>query len=102
MCPRSSEAKRYWDQIPYDLDVLITRGPPFGILDQVAPGGAHLGYEELLKSVEQKKPEVHLFGHIHGGAGTIENGATRVVNAAYLNEQYKPLKSAGKVRVVDL
>ena len=71
MYPRGSGAK-YWDQIPYGLDVLITHGPPFGILDQVARGSEHLGCAELLESVEQKKPRVHLFGHIHGGAGTFE------------------------------
>ena len=96
MYPRGSAAKRYWDQIPYGLDVLITHGPPLWILDQVAPGAPHLG------CAEEKKPKVHLFGHIHGGAGTFENGATRFVNAAYLNEQYKPLKPAGEVRIVDL
>jgi len=41
---------------------------------------------ELLKAVEAKKPKVHIFGHIHGGAGTFENGVTRFINAAYLNE----------------
>ena len=102
MYPRGLGAKRYWDQIPYGLDVLITHGPPFGILDQVAPGGEHLGCAELLESVEQKKPKVHLFGHIHGGAGTFERGATHFVNAAYLNEQYKPLKPAGKIRIIDV
>jgi Icc-related predicted phosphoesterase len=102
MYPRGLAAKRYWDQIPYNLDVLITHGPPFGILDQTAPGDAHLGCEELLKAVEEKKPKVHLFGHIHGGAGTFENRVTRFVNAAYLNERYKPLEPAGKVRIVDL
>jgi hypothetical protein len=33
MYPRGAAA-RYWDQIPYGLDVLITHGPPFGILDR--------------------------------------------------------------------
>ncbi len=102
MYPRGSGARQYWDQIPYNLDVLITHGPPFGILDQVMPGGAHLGCEELFKAVEEKKPKVHLFGHIHGGSGIFESGDTRFINAAYLNEQYKPLKPAGKVRIVDL
>ncbi len=102
MYPRGPAAKQYWDQIPYNLDVLVTHGPPFGILDQTAPGSAHLGCEELLKAVEEKKPKVHLFGHIHGGAGTLENGVTRFVNAAYLNERYKPLEPAGKIRIVDL
>jgi Icc-related predicted phosphoesterase len=102
MYPRGRAAKRYWDQIPLGLDVLITHGPPRGILDQIAPGGEDLGCEELLKAVEAKKPKVHVFGHIHGGAGTFEDGTTRFVNAAYLNERYRPLEPAGKVRIIDL
>lgn len=101
MYPRGSGGK-YWDKIPYNLDVLITHGPPYGILDQAVSGSPHLGCKELLEAVEEKKPRVHLFGHIHGGCGTFENGATRFVNAAYLNEQYQPLEPAGKVRIVDL
>jgi predicted phosphodiesterase len=102
MYPQGLAARKYWDLIPDGLDVLITHGPPFGILDQVKQGGEHLGCEELLRAVEEKKPKVHIFGHIHGGAGTFDNGVTRFVNAAYLNEQYKPLEPAGKIRVVDL
>jgi Icc-related predicted phosphoesterase len=102
MYPRGGAAKRYWDQIPNGLDVLITHGPPRGILDQIAPGGEHLGCEELRKAVEAKKPRIHIFGHIHGGAGTFENGTTGFVNAAYLNETYKPSEPAGKVRIIDL
>jgi Icc-related predicted phosphoesterase len=102
MYSRGTSAQRYWNLIPYSLDVLITHGPPHGILDQTASGEAHLGCEELLNAIEEKKPRVHLFGHIHGGAGTFENKATRFVNAAYLNERYKPLEPAGKIRIVDL
>lgn len=102
MYPRGAAAKRYWDQIPADLDVLITHGPPFGILDQSVPPGPHLGCEELLKTVEEKRPRVHVFGHIHGGAGECWNGTTRFVNAAYLNERYKPLDPAGRIRIADL
>lgn len=102
MYPQGPAARLYWDQIPANLDVLITHGPPYGILDQTAPGEAHLGCEELLHAIEQKKPKVHLFGHIHGGAGTFQNESTRFVNAAYLNERYKPLDPAGKIRIVDI
>ena len=102
MYRRGPEAKQHWDQIPAGLDVLITHGPPYGILDQTAPGEEHLGCEELLKAVKTKKPKVHIFGHIHGGAGTFENGGTRFINAAYLNEKYRPAKPAGIVRIVDL
>ncbi len=102
MYPRGTSAKRYWNFIPDNLDVLVTHGPPFGILDETAPGKAHLGCEELLNAVKEKKPKVRLFGHIHGGAGTFDNGDTRFVNAAYLNERYRPLEPAGKIRIVDL
>jgi len=102
MYPRGPAANQYWDQIPAGLDVLITHGPPYGILDQTAPGGEHLGCRELLNAVEAKKPKVHVFGHIHGGAGTFENGDTRFINAAYLNERYQPAEPAGIIRIVDL
>jgi predicted phosphohydrolase len=102
MYPRGGAGRRYWDEIPPGLDVLITHGPPYGILDQTTQGGEHLGCEELLNAVEAKKPKVHIFGHIHGGAGTFENATTRFVNAAYLNERYKPLEPAGKIRIIDL
>ena len=72
------------------------------ILDQATPRGEHLGCTELLKAVEAKKPKVHIFGHIHGGAGTFENGDTRFINAAYLNERYQPAEPAGRLRIVDL
>ena len=102
MYRRGAEAKRCWEQIPTGLDVLITHGPPYGILDQTAAGGKHQGCEELLKAVKAKKPKVHVFGHIHGGAGTFEEGDTRFINAAYLDEQYRPEEPAGKIRVIDL
>ena len=57
---------------------------------------------KLLKAVKTKKPKVHIFGHIHGGAGTFENGDTQFVNAAYLDEQYRPAEPAGIIRVVSL
>src|SRR6202034_1412719 len=97
MYPRGSAARRYWDQMPYNLDVLITHDTRLGILYQIAPGEEHLGCAELLESVVEKRPRVHLFGHIHGGAGTFESGATRFANTAYLNEQYKSLRPAGKI-----
>jgi Icc-related predicted phosphoesterase len=100
--PRGTAANKYWNQIPTELDVLITHGPPFGILDQAAPGEVHFGCEELLRAVQEKKPRIHAFGHIHGGAGTFESEATRFINAAYLNELYRPLFPAGKIHVIDL
>lgn len=100
--PDGDRVKEHWDRIPDNLDVLIMHGPPYGILDQTTPDGAHLGREDLLEAVTEKRPRIHVFGHIHGGVGLFSNGTTQFVSAAYLNESYGPLDPAGRVRVIDL
>lgn len=84
---------KYWDEIPSGLDVLITHGPPKGILDQAAPhlGSERLGCAELLTAVERVKPKFHVFGHIHGGYGRAQYENTTFYNAAAVNEAYKPV-----------
>ena len=91
--PRGAAIKKYWDLIPEGTDVLITHGPPWGKLDRVVPkhGVEHLGCGELLKAVDRVQPRLHVFGHIHGGYGTMWEENTHFVNAALLNEQYRPV-----------
>jgi predicted phosphodiesterase len=91
---RGPEIKRKWDLIPDDSDVLITHGPPNGILDLVprnAPQGLeHIGCEELLKAIGRVKPKAHIFGHIHEGYGTIRTRETVFVNASICDVNYRP------------
>jgi Icc-related predicted phosphoesterase len=57
--------------------VLITHGPPAGILDLV-DDGQHVGSIALRRLVDRRRPRLHLFGHIHqafGIEGTSVNGA---------------------------
>jgi Icc-related predicted phosphoesterase len=75
--------------IPAVTDVLITHGPPFGVLDQSHPSTAHLGCEELAKAVERIRPRLNIFGHIHGGHGQMAANGTRFVNASVVNEAYR-------------
>ena len=90
--PRGAMIRRHWDRIPTDVDVLITHGPPFGVLDTMYAGAKmKLGCEELAEVVKIIKPNLHIFGHIHGGHGVAFNGDTFSVNAAALNEQYTPV-----------
>ena len=90
--PRGLPIRRYWDTIPADTNVLITHGPPHGILDQAAPhrNSEHLGCEELVEAVKRVNPDIHVFGHIHGGYGsrTYPN-RTQFFNASLLNEAYE-------------
>ncbi|KAJ5417117.1 uncharacterized protein N7487_000667 [Penicillium crustosum] len=51
--------------VPDGVDVLITHGPPRGHLDLLNMGCAH-----LLRELWRVKPKLHVFGHVHAGAGT--------------------------------
>lgn len=107
--------ERHWSKIPKDTDVLITHGPPYGILDQSYPTqtrqyepatvsqyivnpSQHVGDEELKKALETINPAVHIFGHIHGSYGHVKSAdyietyawpVTNFYNVSICNERYK-------------
>lgn len=85
---RGAEIKQHWDLIPDDTDVLITHGPPFGILDETVYG-KRTGCEELLLRVYQVKPKFHIFGHIHEDYGRFAKGETSFINASVLDDWYE-------------
>lgn len=102
--------KERWDMIPDDVDILVTHGPPFTILDQVNRDyGASVGDIDLLHTLEKRiKPKLHVFGHIH------ENGAKQVVykrpghgdennticvNCSIVNERYRHVNGAITVNI---
>jgi Icc-related predicted phosphoesterase len=87
--PRGEKIKEKWDMIPVDTDILITHGPPFGKLDYVPYDSVNVGCEELMKRVEEIKPKIHVFGHIHEGYGYVFDGNTHFINAAVLNGRYE-------------
>lgn len=92
--PRNgSKIREKWNLIPIDTNILITHGPPFGILDQVE-GGPHLGCEELALRLPAVRPGLHVFGHIHDSAGALKSEGTLHVNASICDEQYKPIQPA--------
>lgn len=84
---RGMEIKEIWDLIPENTDILITHGPPMGILD-VTPRGVLAGCEELRAAVDRVKPRLSVFGHIHAGYGMVEKNGTIFVNASSCNEDY--------------
>ncbi|RKP27380.1 Metallo-dependent phosphatase-like protein, partial [Syncephalis pseudoplumigaleata] len=66
--PRGAPLREVWDRIPEATDILITHGPPRGILDRVVTGES-CGCDDLLVRVQTVRPIVHIFGHIHEGRG---------------------------------
>jgi predicted phosphodiesterase len=107
---RGAPLKEKWALIPEGTDVLVTHGPPHGVLDRVggvvprlmaaATGGReHVGCEELRDAVLRLRPRVHVFGHIHEGYGEESLDGIRYVNASCCDRSYRP---ANLPLVVDL
>jgi Icc-related predicted phosphoesterase len=86
---RGQEIQKKWDLISNDIDVLITHGPAFGILD-ININGENTGCENLLRKIEELKPKVHVCGHIHEGYGQIVSHGIKFINASVNNERYRP------------
>lgn len=91
MKDRGQEIRAVWDMIPEGLDLLITHGPPHGILDFC---GSHAGCEELLDVVGnalKSPPRYHVFGHIHESYGKHQSEKTTFLNVAVCNHAYSPV-----------
>mgnify|MGYP006291605781 CR=1 FL=1 len=87
---RGPEIRAKWELIPEDTDVLITHGPPHGIEDMTAQG-EHAGCQDLLEVIEEIKPKMHIFGHIHEGYGVTVNRETTFINASSADQLYRLL-----------
>jgi Icc-related predicted phosphoesterase len=83
---RGNEIKKVWNKIPAGTDILITHGPPKGILDN------GVGDEELLHLINKIQPAIHCFGHAHGQNGSETLNGTTFVNASIVNS-LDPLKN---------
>lgn len=99
MSLRGKSIRRYWDNIPNKVDVLITHGPPHGIGDLVPPYRGvsrfprHAGCLQLLLKIVEVEPTLHICGHIHAGHGIVrtdEIPMTTFINAATCTEKYEP------------
>lgn len=104
--PRGPKLAEKWALVPNDTDVLITHGPPKGILDGCPPWPPtlfqetfHAGCEELAKALPRIKPRVHVFGHIHEGYGVHEQNGITFINGSSVDGNYRP---ANRAIVIDL
>ena len=74
---------RIWDSIPDDTDILITHGPPKGILDSASRdknNHEHAGCSALLKRVLKIQPKIHIMGHLHDNEDNLNNGTFKLLN----------------------
>ena len=94
MKDRGEKIKDTWNKIPGDTDVLVTHGPPLGILDKVIFDGQRVGCADLLNRVKEVKPKVHVFGHIHiNGKNPVQvekHYGIKFINASICDDNYDP------------
>lgn len=73
------------DRIPEDIDILISHGPPYGILDY-NKYGERCGSVELLERVFTVKPKWFICGHIHESYGMLERDGIKFINCSLLDD----------------
>lgn len=89
--PRGQQLLAKWNEIPEDVDILISHSPPLGHGD-LCRSGQRAGCVELLATVQQRvKPKYHIFGHIHEGYGVTSDGKIIFVNASTCDIRYLPI-----------
>lgn len=73
---------KLWTHLPNDINVLLTHGPPLGILDLTENRDYSLemcGDRGLLTYIKKSNVKYHLFGHIHNFKDCI-NSAVKICN----------------------
>lgn len=85
---KHNKLERYWKQLPDKLDLLITHGPPKGVLD-LSYNTKHIleycGDKSLLNRVREIKPRFHIFGHIHDNKDCYNQGVFCRDEIKYMN-----------------
>lgn len=85
----TNKQQRNIANIPSDTDVLITHSPALGILD--FDDNINYGDEQLLTTVMEIHPHLHLFGHIHAQHGIATEHGTTFSNGDIMNADYTNL-----------
>lgn len=85
---RGEDIAKHWKLIPESTDILITHGPPHGILDRTV-GNELVGCQDLRQRIDELDLKIHVFGHIHEGYGMIQREGVSYVNASVLNVNYR-------------
>ncbi|KAL2065469.1 hypothetical protein VTL71DRAFT_3139 [Oculimacula yallundae] len=85
------------------IDIMMTHGPPRGILDECVDG--HIGCDNLLRAVERARPKLHCFGHIHEDYGAelvtweeTDSGSTRANHGSPQVNKY-PMSCSSEVKI---
>jgi len=105
MQDRGEQIRKRWEMIPKDTEILITHGPPYGILDKVDISSKgdkfkRAGCMDLMDIIPTlPNLKLHVFGHIHESPGVEEIRGTKFVNASIMNEHYRPVNKPIRIEL---
>lgn len=96
-----SSLGQFWEKnIPEEVDIIITHGPPYGVLDltinKTKKDWERVGCKGLMKTIEKRKPKLVVFGHLHDeddkmikNNGTFIKDGITYVNASILSLKHQ-------------
>jgi Icc-related predicted phosphoesterase len=79
-----------FDAIPPGVDIVVAHGPPRGYGD-LTRGVEHVGSTAMTRTLGRVRPRLMVCGHIHPAYGRYRLGETEIVNAALVDEDYRPV-----------
>ncbi len=83
-------------------DILMSHGPPLGILDEApskygSAAGEHVGSPSAIEAIKRTRPEYLICGHIHEGYGRedfcYKQHITTIYNVAHNDGAYNPINA---------
>lgn len=91
------ELQAHYAKIPKDTHILVTHGPPYGVLDENQEG-QKCGSKALRAALHIVQPAVHIFGHIHEQYGRHDLGRTQCVNVSHVDARYRPVNPVVEIK----
>ncbi len=88
--PRGKAISSHWNKIPLDTNILITHGPPYGILDEL-DDKSQIGCKNLKEKLKSLDLSYHIFGHVHNEYGTVKKIKTHFINSSSLDHRQRIL-----------
>jgi Icc-related predicted phosphoesterase len=96
-----SKLSEYWEKIPMKIDILITHGPAYGVLDGIPQEDGtlyHAGSKSLRDWIEKIMPEMVLFGHIHEQGGQyVKKEGILYINGSVVDERYRHVNKRRRI-----
>ena len=73
---RGNDIAQYWNEIPMDIDIVITHTPIYGYNDRTSNTNQNVGCADLYHRLKEVQPHLHFCGHIHEAYGWKTMGLT--------------------------